>query len=48
MRFGIWLTMMLHRHGDEFLWVKGILNVTDAAMPVAVHAVQHSSICQVI
>src|SRR6266446_3108587 len=40
-RFGIWLTMLLHRHGDELLRVKGILNVADAATPVAVHAVQH-------
>jgi G3E family GTPase len=40
-RFGIWLTMLLHRHGSELLRVKGILNVADAATPVAVHAVQH-------
>jgi G3E family GTPase len=41
MRFGIWLTMLLHRHGDKLLRVKGILNVADAATPVAMHAVQH-------
>jgi G3E family GTPase len=40
-RFGIWLTMLLHRHGDAVLRVKGILNVADTATPVAVHAVQH-------
>jgi G3E family GTPase len=40
-RFGIWLTMLLHRHGKALLRVKGILNVADAATPVAVHAVQH-------
>jgi G3E family GTPase len=40
-RFGIWLTMLLHRHGNALLRVKGILNVADAATPVAVHAVQH-------
>src|SRR4051794_12604668 len=40
-RFGIWLTMLLHRHGDQLLRVKGILNVADAATPVAVHTVQH-------
>jgi G3E family GTPase len=39
--FGIWLTMLLHRHGNEVLRVKGILNVADAEMPVAVHGVQH-------
>src|SRR5204863_877609 len=40
-RFAVWLTMLLNRHGDSLLRVKGILNVADAAMPVAVHAVQH-------
>ena len=40
-RFGIWLTMLLHRHGDALLRVKGILNVADTATPVAVHGVQH-------
>jgi G3E family GTPase len=40
-RFGIWLTMLLNRHGEAVLRVKGILNVTDAEAPVAVHAVQH-------
>jgi G3E family GTPase len=39
--FGIWLTMLLHRHGSEVLRVKGILNVADADAPVAVHGVQH-------
>jgi G3E family GTPase len=39
--FGVWLTMLLHRHGDAVLRVKGILNVGDADTPVAVHAVQH-------
>jgi hypothetical protein len=33
--------MLLNRHGDALLRVKGILNVADAATPVAVHAVQH-------
>jgi G3E family GTPase len=33
--------MLLHRHGNELLRVKGILNVADAETPVAVHAVQH-------
>ena len=40
-RFGVWLTMLINRHGDALLRVKGILNIADAAMPVAVHAVQH-------
>jgi G3E family GTPase len=39
--FAIWLTMLLHSHGDAVLRVKGILNVAGTANPVAVHAVQH-------
>lgn len=40
-RFGVWLTMLLNRHGQALLRVKGVLNVAGAATPVAVHAVQH-------
>ena len=39
--FGIWLTMLLNRHGDRVLRVKGILNIAGEARPVAVHGVQH-------
>ena len=39
--FVIWLTMMLNRHGDRVLRVKGILNVEGSATPVAIHGVQH-------
>jgi G3E family GTPase len=39
--FGIWLTMLLNRHGAEVLRVKGILNVAGSPTPVAVHGVQH-------
>jgi G3E family GTPase len=38
--FGVWLTMLLHRHGDAVLRVKGILNIVDAETPVALHGVQ--------
>jgi G3E family GTPase len=38
--FGIWLTMLLHRHGDRVLRVKGILNVAGTDAPVAVHGAQ--------
>lgn len=38
--FGIWLTMLLNRHGNEVLRVKGILNVRGESDPVAVHGVQ--------
>jgi G3E family GTPase len=40
-RFSVWLTMLLNRHGETLLRLKGILNVADAVTPVAVHAVQH-------
>jgi G3E family GTPase len=39
--FGIWLTMLLNRHGNEVLRVKGVLNVAGSDTPVAVHGVQH-------
>lgn len=39
--FGIWLTMLLHAHGDRVLRVKGILDVEGATGPVAIHGVQH-------
>jgi G3E family GTPase len=39
--FGIWLTMLLNRHGDRVLRVKGILNLAGEARPVAIHGVQH-------
>lgn len=38
--FGIWLTMLLHRHGDSVLRVKGILNISGEELPVAIHGVQ--------
>ncbi len=33
--------MLLNRHGNEVLRVKGILDVAGADAPVAVHGVQH-------
>ncbi len=39
--FGIWLTMLLNRHGEAVLRVKGILDIGGEAAPVAVHGVQH-------
>jgi len=38
--FGVWLTMLLHRHGDRILRVKGILALQGEERPVAVHGVQ--------
>ncbi|CAM5762152.1 hypothetical protein LMIY3S_00377 [Labrys miyagiensis] len=39
--FGIWLTMLLNRHGEKILRVKGILNLAGEDAPVAIHGVQH-------
>ena len=39
--FGIWLTMLLHAHGQKVLRVKGILNVKGLPAPVVIHGVQH-------
>jgi G3E family GTPase len=39
--FGIWLSMLLNRHGENVLRVKGILQVEGASAPVLVNAVQH-------
>jgi G3E family GTPase len=39
--FGVWMTMLLHRHGADVLRLKGILNIAGSKTPVAVHGVQH-------
>jgi G3E family GTPase len=39
--FGIWLTMLLHAHGERVLRVKGILNVKGVDAPVVINGVQH-------
>ena len=39
--FGIWLTMLLHTHGERVLRVKGILNVAGTDAPVVINGVQH-------
>jgi G3E family GTPase len=39
--FGIWLTALLHAHGENILRVKGILNVAESSTPVILHGVQH-------
>ncbi|WP_245731031.1 CobW family GTP-binding protein [Rubrimonas cliftonensis] len=38
--FGVWLSMLLNRHGDGILRVKGILAIDGEDAPVAVHGVQ--------
>jgi G3E family GTPase len=39
--FGIWMTMLLHRHGENVLRVKGMLDVAGVAEPVLINGVQH-------
>lgn len=39
--FGIWLSLLLNRHGDDVLRVKGILCVEGTATPVFINGVQH-------
>ncbi len=39
--FGVWLTLLLHCHGDKVLRVKGLLNVAGVAAPVVLNGVQH-------
>jgi G3E family GTPase len=39
--FGLWLAMLLNRHGDRILRVKGLLRVAGIAQPVVVQGVQH-------
>jgi len=38
--FGLWLSLMLHRHGETILRVKGLLAIQGEPAPVAVHGVQ--------
>ena len=39
--FGIWLSLLLNRHGDDVLRVKGILCVERTETPVFINGVQH-------
>ena len=40
-RLGIWLTMLLHAHGERVLRVKGLLAVTGTDHPIFINGVQH-------
>lgn len=40
--FGLWLSMLLNRHGTGILRVKGLLNIEGVAAPVVIHGVQHT------
>ena len=39
--FGIWVSMLLHRHGADVLRLKGLLNVAGVPTPVLINGVQH-------
>ena len=39
--FGIWLTMLLHQHGERVLRMKGLLNVGVEQGPLLLEGVQH-------
>jgi G3E family GTPase len=39
--FGLWLSALVHCHGEKLLRVKAVLQVEGSATPVALHAVQH-------
>ncbi|MCZ6605189.1 MAG: GTP-binding protein [Alphaproteobacteria bacterium] len=39
--FGIWLSMLVHAHGEKMLRVKGLINVAGLATPVVINGVQH-------
>jgi G3E family GTPase len=40
--FALWLTMLLNRHGQDILRVKGMLHIQGVGTPVIVHGVQHT------
>jgi len=40
--FGLWLSMLLNRHGSDIMRVKGVLHVKDDHRPVILHGVQHT------
>jgi G3E family GTPase len=40
--FGVWASMLLHRHGADILRLKGLLNVAGVATPVLINGVQHT------
>jgi G3E family GTPase len=39
--FTVWLSALLHAHGDRILRVKGLLRTTSSDQPLAIHGVQH-------
>ncbi len=41
MRFSVWLSLLLHRHGDAILRIKGFLALEDHAAPIVLNCVHH-------
>ncbi|HTJ91795.1 MAG TPA: GTP-binding protein [Pararobbsia sp.] len=39
--FTLWFTLLLNRHGDKILRVKGLLSIAGSDRPAVIHAVQH-------
>jgi G3E family GTPase len=39
--FGVWASMLLHRHGADVLRLKGLLHVAGVRTPVLINGVQH-------
>lgn len=39
--FAVWLSLLLHAHGDSVLRVKALLNVRDWPTPVVLHGIHH-------
>jgi G3E family GTPase len=39
--FGVWMTMLLHAHGQKILRIKGLLDIDGRDGPVAFHCAQH-------
>ncbi len=40
--FGLWLSMLLNRHGASILRVKGLLALKGMTTPIVIHGVQHT------
>lgn len=39
--FTLWLSALLHAHGDRILRVKGVLRTSSSSRPLVIHGVQH-------
>jgi G3E family GTPase len=40
--FTLWLSALLHRHGDRILRVKGLIRTSAGVNPIVIHGVRHS------